>query len=94
MGAVKCLLNILVQPFLIRERNQKLIILIDTLTIDQLSNSIGFPVRAQPVCRQNRNISSIILTFSPVMYSFYDKIFEVFFPLMTAFFRKLYVGGS
>ena len=60
---------------LIRERNQKLIILIHTLTIDQLKVlQVGFPVHTQPAGRQNRNIISITLTFSPVMCSFYDKI--------------------
>ena len=59
---------------LIRERNQKLIILIYTLTIDQLKVLQLASLCAQPAGRQNRNIILIILTFSPVMYSFYGKI--------------------
>ena len=38
------------------------------------SIAIGLPMHTQPAGRQNRNIISIILTFSPVTYSFYDKI--------------------
>ena len=53
-----CLFNILVRLVLIRERNQELI----------------FLVYPQPAGRLNRNIISIIFTFSPVMYSFHDKI--------------------
>ena len=60
---------------LIRERNQKLIILIHTVKIDQLKVlQFDFPVHTQPAAKQNRNIISIILTFSLVMYSFYNKI--------------------
>ena len=69
---------------LIRERNQKLLILMHTLTIDQLKHCNWLPCATQPAGRQNRNIISIIVTFSPVMYSFYDKIL---FPESSSLFK-------
>ena len=58
--------------------------------------AIGFPVHTQPVGRQNRNIISIILTFSPVMYSFNDKIFVLESPPLHAdsLFQKLCAGSA
>ena len=59
--------------------------------LTSLSIAIYFPVHTQPAGRQNRNIVSIILTFSPVMYSFMIKFY--FRSPLTAFFRKLCVGS-
>ena len=61
-----CLFNVLVPPsFEKRKKKRKLIIFfVKALQLASLWK----------LSRQNRNIISIILTFSPVMYSFYDKI--------------------
>ena len=68
---------------LIRERNQKLIILIYTLTIDQLKVLQLASPCTQSAGRQNRNIILIILTFSPAMYSFMAKFYFRSLPLYT-----------
>ena len=83
---------------LIRERNQKLIILTHTchtLTIDQLKHRNWLPC-ANSAGMQKRNLISIILTFSLVIYYFFGQnfIFGVFLSILTAFFRKLCAGAS
>ena len=55
--------------------------------------AIGFPVHSQAAGRQNRNITSIILTFSPVMYSFSDNFFRTF-PLYSGTRFNFFYGGG
>ena len=66
---------------LIRERNQKLIILIYTSMIDQLKVLQLASLCTQPAGWQNRNFISIILTFSWVMYFFMTKFYFQSLPL-------------
>ena len=59
------------------------------------SIAIGFPVHTQPSGRQNRNIISIILTFSLVVYPFMTKLYFWSLPLYTgSHFPKAVRGKS
>ena len=59
-----------------------------------LSYLISFPVHTEPAGRQNKNIFSIILTLSPVMYSFKTSFYFWSFPLYTGSHSPKAVDGK
>ena len=75
-------------------RKQKFVGKSSKLTISKQMTVSSPAYASQPAGRQNGNIISIILTFSPVIYSFQDIIllFGVFLSLTTVFFKP--VGGK
>ena len=80
--------NVLVPPsFEKRKKAKTNYLLCKALQLDSL-------VHNQPAGRQNRNIISIILTFSPAMYSFYDKILFWSRPLHADSFSPKAVRGK